>query len=112
MKKCADLVVSEVDQIQTVKDWVKEIANDIQMRVLINIDTEYGVMLYTGDRSYFINVYPRRNYLGCVMLMRYKLPGEDKVRGDTIYEGTVNRETWDKIVAGILKTEFEKNPKE
>lgn len=58
----------------------------------------------TATQMYSINFHD--NYLGCGASCRTARPGETWLRGNDLPDGKFSRETWDKILLGILGYEL------
>lgn len=75
------------------------------------------INFYTKENKYLISArLPRKGskrlrdngYLGCIVITRKPRAGESWSRGSDLPDGPYSKETWDKIVNGILAYELVK----
>ena len=74
-----------------------------------NYEHRFKFRMYTFENAYAIVAIerPDKGYLGCVVSRRKPRAGEDWNRGNDLPDGTLNRETWDKILKAIVIYELE-----
>lgn len=71
----------------------------------------FRAYVFLGHCRYLISVHiyeNRKSYLGCIMNSTRYLVGEDWMRGSDLSDGEFNRDTFDKIIRDILRTQFRK----
>lgn len=64
---------------------------------------------YTDEHKYSITAIDRKGnkgYLGCTASTRKSRAGEDWTRGNDLPDGPFNKNTWNKIILGILRYEI------
>lgn len=101
----------------TIKDLRNWMVNDllrpnIQIRTAPQSSTEkhFQVTIFTACNSYNIHGIERkegRSYLGCIAKSTRSRPGEDWLRGNDLPDGSLSRETWQSILAGIVRYELQ-----
>jgi hypothetical protein len=97
--------------------WLKSVVRygnvDSQILILWNLDEpeRFRCLLYTNDHQYSITGYEGteknpKGYLGCTASTRKPRPGEDWNRGNDLPDGKYSKETFDKIIRGIVAYEL------
>lgn len=68
----------------------------------------YFYNFYTNDYKYYIvaRVYEDHDYLGCQVSCRKPYAGEDWHRGNDLPDGPFTKETWLRILNGIVRYEM------
>lgn len=76
-------------------------------------ENRFRCIFYTNNHKYSISGYvpieadkDNKGYLGCVASTRKPRPGEDWTRGNDLPDGNYSKQTFDKIVRGILGYEI------
>lgn len=83
----------------------------VEYRPVPDIDGErlMRVRIYTDVNCYNITAVERRNghsYIGCASTCRKPRAGEDWHRGNDLADGSLSRETWQRILADIVSYEM------
>jgi hypothetical protein len=93
------------EYVQVVEDtgeWVKDTQGGASQT--------YDVRIFTGSRqSYRITGVDERKgdgYLGCINRNTHMKAGEEHTRGSDLPDGPFNKDTWDRIVNGIVRNEL------
>lgn len=105
---------SKIDQFN---EWVKTLVypgdnvNFIQCNKEYVGETEHVkiICLYTKDHKYSIHASDVKNeegYLGCVASTRKMRAGETWLRGNDLPDGPLTKDTWSKILNGIIRYEL------
>jgi hypothetical protein len=96
-------------ELAKVLEWVRELGfNKVQVRSEERTKA-LNLSLYTDHYEYRITAHPRtksNSYLGCIVYNRAPLPGERHLRSYDLTDGSIARETWEKIKNDIISTEL------
>jgi hypothetical protein len=104
---------------QQLERWLTELCFPADRKTLINESAGHGgpgeiyreFSFFTNDHEYVIHakdVDGEEGYLGCQVLTRKPRAGESWTRGNDLPDGPFNRETWYKIIFGIVRYELVK----
>lgn len=103
--------------IQNFKSWLSktfphgDVVHAVPLTILDKEDKiePYRVFLYTATNRYSIVAKPREDggYLGCTASSRKSRAGEDWFRGNDLPDGPLTEETWQEILAGIVRYELQ-----
>lgn len=107
-----------MDKIKQVEIWLRELTYPAEfenvVQILDRIEEKNSKMLracfYTDNHVYYIRAHSGngKDYLGCVVNRRKPRAGEDWTRGNDLPDGKITKETWDRILSGIVKYELVK----
>jgi len=98
-------------------DWLKEISRFQKVEDFILPDYKNGIRVYfyTHNFRYSISIIPPKTknkkdegYMGCTVLDRKPIAGEDWQRGRDLPDGKYCYETWQKIKNAIIAFELVK----
>ena len=94
------------------KNWLREDLSSTGVRIAMapeQSSDECRVYLYTATNSYSIVAKVRDDggYLGCISKCRKQRPGEDWNRGNDLPDGKLTKETWLRILKGIICYELQ-----
>lgn len=103
--------------IELFKQWV---AGAFQSDSLVQVtgesgspdEQEYNISIFTFTNEYRIVAKERADggYLGCIAKCRYPRAGENWCRGNDLPDGKLTEETWQEILAGIVRYELQTIP--
>lgn len=110
---------------QQLERWITELCFPADSKTLIHEISGYGstsgsdghaetyrqFSFFTTDHEYVItakDVEGEDGYLGCQVSTRKPRAGENWTRGNDLPDGPFNRETWDRIIFGVVKYELVK----
>lgn len=102
---------------EQLKEWFDELLGGYSQEMYINnlsgqgdgVSVKYKFEFYTDTYKYHIVSIDRNKdegYLGCVASCRKPIAGEGWHRGNDLPDGPFTKETWDKIVRGIVRYEL------
>lgn len=95
------MVTKYYKEIMQTEKWVVRDLHPIIESWLINeIDT---IIVITKNVKYTITA--KNNYLGCIATNRFPNEGESWLRGNDLYDGKFNEDTWFNIVKDIKNYE-------
>ena len=118
-----DLSWDEIDYFSEVLTWLfdfmaYEVDSEVESYVLFEVFQAYGdtvqmkIIFYTDRHEYIIKAVPpqvgdENGYLGGNVLNRKSHAGEDWIRGNDLFDGDYNYETWLGIMGDIVTYELE-----
>jgi hypothetical protein len=99
------------------EEWLPEICRGDRVETFVQSseaddvkgELRRGYRFFTADHSYHITATVREDghtYFGCTASTRKPRAGEGHTRGNDLPDGKLTRETWDRIVRGILRYEL------
>ena len=80
--------------------------DESKIHVFGNHPDRANLRLYTSDHCYRITA--TETYLGCGVTSRRARPGEDQHRGNDLPDGPFTRDTYNRIMSGIVGYELKK----
>lgn len=106
----------DLTKFDQLKEWFEELLMGYDKNSYIeNVggqgdgeSVKYFFNLYTNDYKYYIvaAVYKDRDYLGCQVSCRKPRAGETWHRGNDLPDGPFTKETWLRILNGIVRYEL------
>ena len=93
-------------QGQILLDWLDDYKylDESKIQVIENSRERTSVYLFTSDHCYRISAHD--NYLGCTVATRRNRPGETWNRGNDLPDGRFSRDTYNRIMSGIVGYEL------
>ena len=91
---------------RTLLEWLTENSyiDESKIQVIDNKPERTSVYLFTSDHCY--RIIAHKTYLGCTVSTRRNRPGETWNRGNDLSDGPFTRETYDRIMSGIVGYEL------
>jgi hypothetical protein len=107
----------DVTKMEKLKFWVDRLVFSGKPEEFIQISESFKteneevreICFYTNEYKYRIYAVDRKKdegYLGCQVSARKMRPGEDWTRGNDLADGKFNEETWNSIIASIVRYEL------